>query len=231
MVSAVQSNGKSAQPATLQALKAKLLRIVVGVGLLALPAVGLTFWLAQDNPFAWIVGKKVYKMGERYADVPGITDAAFVSAADAKLDGNALVIGVVFGGEAKAYVRNVFGGGPAGHILHDHFGEAEVTVTHCDRTRCTRVFTSTGELSLSQMHCGGWLEEQQMALLVGDKRFAHSSKEIPFAEVPFVVTTWKKWRSEHPASLVYVGEREKSEPSPKSTPVSFNVTAAATLIP
>jgi hypothetical protein len=38
--------------------------------------------------------------------------------------------------------------------------------------------------------------------------FPQSSEEIPFNEVPFVVTTWGKWRAKNPQSIVYLGSPE-----------------------
>jgi len=53
------------------------------------------------------------------------------------------------------------------------------------------------------------MAEQELALLIGDKRFAQSSTEIPFDDIPFIITTWDKWRAEHPESPIYLSH-EKS---------------------
>jgi hypothetical protein len=182
-------------------------RIAIAVSMLLLPAMGVGLWLSSDNPFYLIVGGKTIKLPEKTVDVPGDTKPTFTSAAEFPLGDQEVVIGVVAFGQAKAYVRRVFSGAGT-HIVHDRFGDTQVTVTHCNRTRCTRVFTAADDQDLSILHCGGWMEEQELALLIGGTRFPQSSEEIPFDEVPFVVTTWGKWRAKNPQSIVYLGSPE-----------------------
>jgi uncharacterized protein DUF3179 len=182
-------------------------RIAIAVSMLLVPAMGIGMWLSGDNPFYLIVGAKIRKMPAMKMDIPGDTQPTFTSAANFPLGDHEIVIGVVAFGQAKAYVRRVFSG-PGTHIVHDRFGKTQVTVTHCNRTRCTRVFTAADDQDLSSMHCGGWMEEQELALLIGSTRFPQSSEEIPFNEVPFVVTTWGKWRAKNPQSIVYLGSPE-----------------------
>jgi|GEM_PF-2288156 len=184
-------------------------RVVVAVSLLTLPATAIV---------SLIIGPKVPRSGRTFVkpatifiqvpmivDLPAISDPTFLTAAAAELNNDDLVIGVVAFGEAKAYLKSAFGKGLTSHVVLDRFGATPVTITHCDLTSCTRVFSSTKENSLSDIHCGGWMAEQELALLVGNKRFAQSSNEIPFDDVPFVITTWDKWRVEHPHSPVYLG--------------------------
>ena len=182
-------------------------RIAAAVVLLLGPAMGVGLWLASDNPFYLIVGAKIRKMSELKADIPGYTQPEFTVAAEFPLADHEIVIGIVAFGEAKAYLRRAFSG-PETHIVHDRFGGTQVTVTHCNRTRCTRVFTAADDQDLSSMHCGGWMAEQELALLVGGTRFPQSSKEIPFDEISYVVTTWGKWRTKNPNSIVYLGTPE-----------------------
>ncbi len=185
-------------------------RVAIAVGLLLLPAMGVGLWLSNDNPFYLIVGAKVRKIATMMAikmDIPGDTQPTFTIAANFPLADHEVVIGVVAHGEAKAYLRRTFSG-PGTHIVHDRFGGTQVTITHCNRTRCTRVFTAADDQDLSIVHCGGWMEEQELALLIGTTRFPQSSEEIPFDDVPYVVTTWGKWRAKNPQSIVYLGSPE-----------------------
>lgn len=186
-------------------------RIAIAVSLLLAPAMGIGLWLSSDNPHYLIVGARIRKMPEIKMDIPGDIQPTFTSAANFPLGDHEIVIGVVAFGQAKAYVRRVFSG-PGTHIVHDRFGKTQVTVTHCNRTRCTRVFTAAEDRDLSVMHCGGWMEQQELALLIGGTRFPQSSEEIPFDEVPFVVTTWGKWRAKNPQSIVYLGGPEVAKP-------------------
>jgi hypothetical protein len=182
-------------------------RVAIAVSLLLLPAMAAGLWLSSENPFYLIIGAKVRKIPEMKADYPGYTQPKFTVAEEFPLADHEIVIGVVALGEAKAYLRRAFSG-PGTHIVHDHFGKTQVTVTHCNRTRCTRVFTAADDQDLSVIHCGGWMAEQEMALLVGTKRFPQSSEDVPFNEVPYVVTTWAKWRAKNPQSIVYLGSPE-----------------------
>lgn len=138
-------------------------------------------------------------------DLAGVRDPVMIPAEQVMLDDNEIVIGVVAAGESRAYVRHAFADRPDRHIVHDQFGSLPVAITYCERTDCTRVFAGKpGEDSLD-LRCGGWLPVQEMSLLVGEREYAQSSSEIPLADVPFVVTTWKEWRQSKPDSLIYLG--------------------------
>jgi Protein of unknown function (DUF3179). len=133
------------------------------------------------------VGRKIIKMSEIKVDLPGYTQPELTTAAEFPLDDHEIVTGVIAFGEAKAYLRRAFSGLDT-HVVHARFGKTQVTLTHCNCTRCARVFTAADDQDLSVMHCGGCVEEQELALLIGTKRFPHSSTEIPFDEAPYVVT-------------------------------------------
>jgi hypothetical protein len=138
-------------------------------------------------------------------DVPAVVEPLLVPASHAALVANEPVIGVVAFGEARAYVKRSLAGRPERHVVNDRVGLNSIAVTHCNRTDCTRVLALSSEAGLLDVRCGGWLAEQEMALLVGDKTYRHSSPDIPLQDVPFVVTTWEKWKSAYPESQVYVG--------------------------
>jgi hypothetical protein len=151
---------------------------------------------------------------EMALDVEGIRNPLFVPANLASLVDEEMIIGVIVAGEARAYLRRSFDNLPRKHIVHDKFGFVTVVVTHCDRTRCTRVFSAKDDQGDLDIRCGGWLIEQEMALLVGGTKYPHSSPEIPLTDLPFVVTTWKEWRQAQPKSMVYLGDTRPDRPSP-----------------
>lgn len=138
-------------------------------------------------------------------DEEGVRNPQLVSATTATLADDEMIIGVTAFGESRAYVRRAFDDVPARHVVHDKFGAVPVTITHCNRTRCTRVFTAKDGESALDIRCGGWLSQQEMALHVGDQEYAQSSQKIPLPELPFVVMTWKQWQQSQPDSLVYLG--------------------------
>ncbi len=142
-------------------------------------------------------------------DVPGVNGPHLVSAGESGVRDEDIVIGVVAFGEPRAYLRSAFDGSPDRHIVNDKFGSVPVSITHCDRTRCTRVLTCDALQSSINIRCGGWLAVQEMALLVENTTYAQSSQEIPLEDVPFVVTTWKDWLATQPETLVYVGKQQE----------------------
>ncbi|HMC90392.1 MAG TPA: DUF3179 domain-containing (seleno)protein [Gemmataceae bacterium] len=142
---------------------------------------------------------------------PGIDRPKIVPAGQSQLRAEDQVIGVAVNGKARAYLVSAFGG-PQRHVVNDVLAGQPVSVTHCDISQCTRVFTaSSGEvLGIS---CGGW---HQGGLLL----FAHGAiflqgsggsldpehPAIPLAELPHLVTTWGQWKSLHPNTDIYEGE-------------------------
>ena len=138
-------------------------------------------------------------------DFQGVLDPELVPVDQVVLEDDEVVIGVEAFGEARAYVRRAFENRPDRHIVHDELGAIPVAITHCDRTGFSRVLTDKyGESSLD-LRCGGWLPEQEMSLLVGDREYAQSSRDIPLADLPFAEMTWREWREKQPDSLIYLG--------------------------
>lgn len=174
-----------------------LVRTTSAVLLLLIPSLALALWL-MDPP------RKHYEIVK---DVAGVMNPQFTTADDAQLASEDLVIGIVAFGEAKAFLRGAMATLPENHLIHDVFGQVKVTVTHCDITGCTRVFRETPGRDLLELRCGGLSvgAKKEMALMVGNRRLPHSSKEIPFDEVPFVVTTWGEWRKAHPRAPIFLG--------------------------
>jgi len=190
-------------------LKKGTYRVVIAVALLILPVMTIASYLAgpkvPKSRRGFVKPANIHMMVPMEVDIPGIADPTFVPVEKADLKDDDLVIGVIAFGEARAYLKRAFAKGLTSHVLLDQFGATRVTVTHCDLSNCTRVFSSTMENSLGDIHCGGWMAEQELALLIAGKKYPQSSKEIPFDDLPYLITTWDKWRGEHPRSAVYLG--------------------------
>ncbi|MBC7852965.1 MAG: DUF3179 domain-containing protein [Pirellulaceae bacterium] len=142
-------------------------------------------------------------------DVPGIVSPHLFAGDRNRMTDDAVIIGVVQSGEARAYLLSAFffRGTPSVHIVNDVFGAIPITVTHCDQKECTRVFTSDqvpGEPL--DVRAGGMTLHHQLALLIDGRRYSQGSEKIPLQEVDFVQTTWKEWRQEHPQSKIYLGD-------------------------
>lgn len=139
-------------------------------------------------------------------NAPGIQNPIFITAAEADLADERVVIGVVVSGEARAYLRDAFDG-PTRHVVNDLFGSTPVTITHCDRRCSTRVLTQLLETQKPlNIRVGGWsYDDAMLILIVNERKYTQTAADLPLADVPFSEVTWGEWRQEHPESLVYLG--------------------------
>lgn len=141
--------------------------------------------------------------GPNLVDFPGARLPAPRPAAQAKLAPDDVVIGVQVGGCARAY-RLAALVGPRSHVINDRLADTPVTVTYCERTGCTRVFTGEGTEPLD-VRTGGY--DRGLLLLLGGHRYrqetgapvdADTGLPFPLAPIEFVRTTWAEWRAAHP---------------------------------
>lgn len=144
-------------------------------------------------------------------NVAGVAAPQLVPADEIELEDAEPVIGVEVAGEARAYVvkafevRSILRIEDIGvHVVCDVVGGRPICVTHCDRSKQTRVLAGSTKPEESvplDVRVGGWADG--MVLVVQGTRYAHLSKEIPLADVQFITTTWGAWRARHPETLVY----------------------------
>lgn len=150
---------------------------------------------------------------ESRVGVVGITSPILRRPFEVKLADSERVIGVESDGEARAYVVKAFELRARGRwedagvqVVYDYVGRRPICVTHCDRSQSTRVFTgdeSPVDFSPTfDVRVGEW--QDGMVLVVNGTRYRQLSPEIPLEDVKFVTTTWGRWRSTHPDSLVYL---------------------------
>lgn len=144
---------------------------------------------------------------------PGV-EPKFVPAADASLAEDDDVIGVVVDGEARAYPVS-FLSGMTTHVVNDLIGQTPITVTYCDRTDCTRVFTDSSKQSELDVGTGGFVAGE-MQITLGDNMYAQTSSDIPLQDVEFVVMPWSDWKQQHPETRVLV--RETASPAAEVGP-------------
>ena len=151
--------------------------------------------------------------------VGGVARPQVVPGDQAPVPDRAVVIGVNVGSVARAYVVKAFevrdldpakaARDPEAakvlgrHVVNDVVDGTPISVTHCDRNRCTRVLTDSDAADALDIGVGGW--EDGMLLLIDGERVSQAAEEVPYEDVPFEVTTWKQWREEHPHTDVYVG--------------------------
>jgi hypothetical protein len=148
--------------------------------------------------------------------VSGIPMPPAQPASEAGLDEDAEVIGVCVGGQARAYAVASMGFSPTRHVVNDMLGGRAVSVTYCDRRRCSRVFTSESAGGPLALDVGGWKEHKGMMLHVEGVHYSQETSEnltaegeapLPFSEWLHERTSWGAWRKAHPNTDVYLGQR------------------------
>jgi len=139
---------------------------------------------------------------------------ATVRPEQARLPENALVIGVVVDGKARAYaLRSLRQLGQ--HVINDVVGRVPVTVAYCDVTDCTQVYASRERSEPLDVAQAGF-RDGEMILKIEGAFYQHSSGEqvepgpgsrvLPYEGYPWIRTTWKEWKQQHPETDIYVGE-------------------------
>lgn len=134
------------------------------------------------------------------------------SADQARLADDEKVIGVAAGARHRAYWLRALMYLPTVHVVNDLLAGSPVSVTHCDRTGCTRVFTGEERGRPLPLVFGGW-EAGQLLLRAEDRTYSQSTlrplqrpdRPFPYPELSFQETTWKAWREAHPDTDVYLG--------------------------
>jgi hypothetical protein len=145
-------------------------------------------------------------------EAPGVVCPPTVPAASAALGEDEEVIGVEAGGRSRAYALTALRN-PRFHIVNDLIGSVPVSVTYCDLTDCTQVYTSQGDAPLAIAQAG--LREREMVIKIGGVYYEHrtgraiepsaSEPPLPYELSPWTRTTWGEWKRRHPATDVYRG--------------------------
>lgn len=147
--------------------------------------------------------------------IAGLSASGLLRPNEAGLADDEPVIGVATGGESRAYVVRSFEINGiqrvediGTHLVNDVVAGRPICVTHCDRSRSTRVLTTSDTTTRTDrpldVRIGGW--QNSMVLVVEGRRYEHHSPDIPLADVRFETTTWGEWRAAHPETLVYLRE-------------------------
>ncbi len=149
-----------------------------------------------------VVTDTVEKMDSPFIMAPVETPVR-VTADEAKLEDQDMVIGVVAGDEACAYSCKAMSQIES-HVINDVVGGKGLTVTFCDRTDHTRILCSESEGTPPKVQVGG-LTDDSMVLYINGKMYEQTSPEVPLSDHKFLRTTWKHWKTLHPKTLVYTG--------------------------
>jgi hypothetical protein len=141
---------------------------------------------------------QVMKMAEM-----GITEPRVFPADEVMISDTATVLGIEANGKYRAYLATGMSDATSLHIVHDYLGGKPITMTFCDRSNCSRAFLRH-KVRTEDIMMGGWSGEE-MWLLIKDKRYLHTSTEVPIPDYPVEMTTWGEWKKAHPETDVYLG--------------------------
>jgi len=147
-------------------------------------------------------------------EMPGLQEPRTLPATAAKIADGDQVIGVLVHGKPRAYWLKALKY-PPWHIVNDVIVGVPVSVTYCDRTDCTRVYTSVPSSTPLDVNLGG-LYGREMVVKVGGVLYLQETGKpfelgagvpsLPYADHPWERTTWKEWRLRHPETDVFIGQ-------------------------
>ncbi len=156
--------------------------------------------------------------------IPALTDPAVVQpgSADAGyLADTDLVMGVVIGGEARAYPHNI---GWWHEIVNDVVGGHPVVVSLCPLTGTGMVFDGADGGSRITMGVSGWLfnnnlilydrrDDETLVPQMTRRAILGPRRGTEVALMPVVETTWRYWKRLYPNSSVVSGSGLKDAPA------------------
>lgn len=142
------------------------------------------------------------------------TEFPIVPAAEANhaLEAAELVLGVVLGGESRAYPLNVLNEMPRRKVVNDTLGGLAIIATWCNACHSGIVYERLVEGRTLTLAVSGQLWKDSMVLydretmtlwsqLGGEAKFG-TLKGTRLRRVPSVVTDWESWRRLYPKSTV-----------------------------
>ena len=149
-----------------------------------------------------------------------------ISAADAKLDPTDEVVGVVLGGQARAYRLGVLRDRDH-HVINDVVRGVPVSVTFCDLTDCVRVYTDAKNHPDTPLDvaAAGLIDGELVLKIEGVLYLQKTGKpmmpeagppELPYASLAPERMSWAEWSRRHPDTEVFVdppgARRQRSRP-------------------
>ncbi len=204
---------------------------LVAIGLATLSVAAIAVWLAagsierrplDDDPSNEASEPQIPDAADMATPfmTPGVRRPRAIAAGEAQLDDDTEIIGVTVEGVNRAYVVTAMSS-TSTHIVNDVIQDRAVSVTYCDRTDHTRIFTAANERTTIALSLAGW-DGDQMLLQLDGKPYSHNSAEIPLTEVPFERTTWAEWKAAHPQTDVFIGVPSSKEGGQQEPPGASN---------
>ncbi len=146
--------------------------------------------------------------------VPGLQNPHIRSASNTKLGDGDVVIGIVVNGKPRAYSQKALSY-PPWHVVNDVIDGVPASVTYCDQTDCTRVYTGAGQSSRPLDIAVAGLYGRELIVKVERTLYFQgtgnpfngsvNTASLPYATLPWERSTWKEWRLRHPETEVFDG--------------------------
>ena len=142
--------------------------------------------------------------------VEGLEDPTMRPASKADLSADEPVIGIVVGGQARAYPLSRLTG-MMEHVVNDVVEVEEgktvpLVVTYCDAKEWVRVMVPEDETITDSLHVG------TMGMLNGGLALNYDGETyLQMATIPglqdyeYELVSWYAWRQDHPQTLVFAG--------------------------
>lgn len=140
----------------------------------------------------------------------GIENPVMISAKDANIDPQAIVIGVIVEGQPRAYPIGALSG-MLQHVVNDvvecEGGNVKpLTITYCDMTDCARVLASDDDSVQSSLGLGTLgLLDGGLAITFGKDNFKQMDPIPGLIDYESSKVPWGEWVAQHPETLVYAG--------------------------
>jgi len=165
---------------------------------------------AFDLSNSRVPAEEILSGGPAKDGIPAIVHPKLVRASEATfLDDADRVVGVVAGGEARAYPLRVLNWH---EVVNDTLGPRPIAVTYCPLTGSAVVFEREAGGRALTFGVSGRLYQSNVLIYdhqseslwsqLGGAAIAGPSADTPLRPIGSVETTWKAWRAAHPDSLV-----------------------------
>ena len=138
----------------------------------------------------------------------GLKEPKTFTADEVDLSDHVEVIGITVGTTARAYALNDLTP-MTSHVVNDVLGNSAVSVTYCDRSNFSRVFTNSKAGKPIDLFTGGW-HDHAMLLMLDGTFFSQKAKDLPLEEHPHQRMSWGEWKLLHPATTIYVSKQQAS---------------------
>jgi hypothetical protein len=120
-----------------------------------------------------------------------------------------LVVGIAVNDEFRAYRLRTMQI-PDRHVVNDIIGGESVSITYCNLFQCIRAFSGDRPDGPLDLKVAGLDNGKGMILGTGGDRYyqgtlepvaPETSRDFPYSETDYTVTTWREWRAEHPETF------------------------------